>query len=191
MQSRHGGDVLRTWSGRPTVSAPDAPTRRGDWSSAVIGRSQRPAVLLGQAVDVEYLGACQFVHVADPTVGFAQQRGHHATDVVCGDRRRAAGSEGQQAARPRSRTLCFDREVNNGLSRNVVGLTWITGSPDQFNTCSASQCRRCCLDSLVLVSVICETVIWDMLTSTSRWPRRAPPRRPLRWPADNPATRSC
>ena len=32
--------------------------------------------------------------------------------------------------------------VNNGLSRNRVGRTCTTGSPDQLNTCSASQCIR-------------------------------------------------
>ena len=75
------------------------------------------------------------------------------------------------ASTPRSRTVCLARKVSNGLSRKTVGLTWITGSPDQFTTCSASQCRRCCLDSSVLVSVICDTVSWDMLTITSRRPR--------------------
>ena len=39
-----------------------------------------------------------------------------------------------------------------------------------MSTCSPSQCWRCCADSAVLVSVICETVICDMLTSTDRFP---------------------
>ena len=57
--------------------------------------------------------------------------------------------------------------VSNGFSMKTVGRTCTTGTPDQLMMCSASQCSRCCLDSEVLVSVICETVICDMLTRTS------------------------
>ena len=49
-------------------------------------------------------------------------------------------------------------------SRNTVGRTWTTGSRDQFNACSASQCSLCCGLDVVSVMLICETVIWDMLT---------------------------
>ena len=45
-----------------------------------------------------------------------------------------------------------------------------TGRPDQFSTCSASQCSRCWCDSAVLVAVICDTVICDRSTRASSFP---------------------
>src|SRR6187401_1105164 len=56
-------------------------------------------------------------------------------------------------------------------SRNAVARTCTTGRPDQFSTCSASQCCRCCGESVIVVRLICETVIWEMLTNTSSFAR--------------------
>ena len=60
--------------------------------------------------------------------------------------------------------------VNIGVSRNTVDRMCTTGRPDQFSTCSASQCSRCWCDSAVLVAVICETVICDRSTRASSFP---------------------
>ena len=60
--------------------------------------------------------------------------------------------------------------VNSGVSRNAVGRMCTTGRPDQFSTCSASQCSRCWCDSAVLVAVICDTVICDRSTRASSCP---------------------
>ena len=68
---------------------------------------------------------------------------------------------------PRSRIEPAASMVSSGFSMNTVGRTCTTGTPAQFMMCSASQCSRCCLDSDVLVSVICDTVICDMFTMTS------------------------
>src|SRR5258708_38967214 len=57
-----------------------------------------------------------------------------------------------------------------GVSRNMGGLMCTTGRPDHSSTCSQSQCCRCWADSVVLGSVIWETVICDMLTSTGTFP---------------------
>jgi len=55
--------------------------------------------------------------------------------------------------------------------RKMVGRTWTTGNPDQLSACSASQCCRCCGESVISVRLICDTVSWEMLTNTSRSPR--------------------
>src|SRR5262249_37654979 len=56
--------------------------------------------------------------------------------------------------------------------RKTVGRTWTTGSPDQLSACSASQCCRCCGESVVSARLICDIVIWEMLTNISRSPCR-------------------
>jgi hypothetical protein len=43
---------------------------------------------------------------------------------------------------PLSAMLRAATVVNNGLSKKGVGRTCTTGSPDQLNTCSDSQCIR-------------------------------------------------
>ena len=74
------------------------------------------------------------------------------------------------ASWPDARIAGAASAVKSGLSSKTVGRTCTAGTPDQSMTRSASQCRRCCLDSAVLVAVICETVICDMLTSASKVP---------------------
>src|SRR4051794_25961910 len=58
-------------------------------------------------------------------------------------------------------------------SRNTVGRTCTTGSPDQLRTCSASQCCRCCGEPVIWVRLISDTVICEMLTKTSKSPALA------------------
>ena len=53
---------------------------------------------------------------------------------------------------------------------NTVGRMRVTGRPDQFSMCSASQCSRCWWDSVVLVRTIWETVICYILASSSTGP---------------------
>src|SRR5258706_10867412 len=60
--------------------------------------------------------------------------------------------------------------VNNGLSKKTVGRTCTTGSPDQFSTCSDSQCSRWWCDSLMLSASIWDTVICERETSASKLP---------------------
>jgi hypothetical protein len=67
--------------------------------------------------------------------------------------------------RPRSRTA--GPASGRKLSRNIVGRTVTTGSPDHRSACSPSQCWRCWRLGVVLRTLISETVIWDMLTSAS------------------------
>src|SRR5262249_39505646 len=55
-----------------------------------------------------------------------------------------------------------------GFWRKTVGRTCTTGRPDQFNTCSPSQCCRCWGESVIFVRLICDTVICEMLTNASR-----------------------
>lgn len=56
----------------------------------------------------------------------------------------------------------------NGCCRKTVGLTCTTGSPDQLNTCSPSQWRRCCVESVIFVRLICDAVICEIFTKASR-----------------------
>src|SRR5215470_16019777 len=58
---------------------------------------------------------------------------------------------------------CAAIVVNNGVSRNTVGRTCTTGRPDQFSTCSASQCSLCCGLAVVWVMLIWASVICDIL----------------------------
>src|SRR5208282_1492886 len=46
--------------------------------------------------------------------------------------------------------------------RKTVGRTCTTGNPDQFSTCSASQCCRCWGESVIAVRLICDTVICEI-----------------------------
>ena len=57
--------------------------------------------------------------------------------------------------------------VNNGLSKKRVGRTCTTGSPDQFSTCSDSQCSRWWCDSLMLSASIWDTLICERDTSAA------------------------
>src|ERR1700678_4289704 len=73
-----------------------------------------------------------------------------------------------KASAPWSRIDWAANTVNSGFSKKTVGRICTAGIGDQSITCSASQCMRCWPDSSVLVGVIWDTVIWDILTSTSR-----------------------
>jgi hypothetical protein len=131
--------------------------------------SQRARVLLGQTLDVKHLRTGQPVDL--PRLRRGEQQGRdHPRHVLGGDRRGAPGAEGQSQHIALAHGSPGQHTVNSGLSNNTVGRTRTTGTPDQFMICSASQNSRCWRDSWLLVRVICETVICDMLTITSRPP---------------------
>lgn len=61
-------------------------------------------------------------------------------------------------------------EKNIGCSIKTVGRMCVTGTPDQFNTCSESQCCCCWCESVISSRLISDTVICDMFTRISRFP---------------------
>src|SRR5271166_4013583 len=143
----------------PVVGRPN----RGD------GPAQGLCVLLGEFVDVKRCGPGQFVDRADVGPGTV------STAVITSATSLEATGEVRpppngNASWPVARIERAASMSKSGFSSRTVGRMCTAGTPDQLMTCSASQCRRCCLDSSVLVAVIWETVICDMLTKTSRPP---------------------
>jgi hypothetical protein len=100
----------------------------------------------------------QFVDLANMS-GWTHQDGcNDLSHIRRVDRRGASGPKRQPNRRvPGNR---FRRPVREkGCWRKTVGRTLTTGNPDQFSTCSQSQCCRCWGESVISVRLICETVI--------------------------------
>jgi hypothetical protein len=57
---------------------------------------------------------------------------------------------------------------NPDAAETIMLPTCTTGNPDQFSTCSPSQCCRCWGESVISIRLICETESWEMLASRDR-----------------------
>ncbi len=90
----------------------------------------------------------------------------------------SATSTGEVRPRPKGRRIVPSRAIDSaaqvvkkGFWRKTVARMCTTGNPDQFSTCSPSQCCRCWGESVIAVRLICDTVSCEILTNTSRPPR--------------------